>query len=58
MLGEGDFVILRSGGPIMTVLSVGDDNVLCEWTGEDGRVVRNTFYIACLWKLVDCESWG
>lgn len=42
-----DPVMLKSGGPIMEVLSVDSSGALCEW--EDGR---ETFPVACLYRLV------
>lgn len=44
----GDVVILKSGGPDMTVLSV--DGVECQWKDVDGTVNTHTFHDVMLVK--------
>ena len=39
----GDVVLLKSGGPSMTVVSVDEDEIGCVWTGDDGEPFRETF---------------
>jgi uncharacterized protein YodC (DUF2158 family) len=36
----GDVVLLRSGGPSMTVVSVDEDEIKCVWIGEEGELFR------------------
>ena len=47
-LHSGDFVRLRSGGPLMTVKSVQGDQVICDWGNEDGELQSGSFPIAML----------
>jgi uncharacterized protein YodC (DUF2158 family) len=35
---NGDHVRLRSGGPLMTVTSIQDDQVMCAWSEPDGQL--------------------
>jgi uncharacterized protein YodC (DUF2158 family) len=37
-LRSGDLVRLRSGGPLMTVVGIEDDQVNCAWTDRDGHI--------------------
>ena len=39
----GDVVLLKSGGPSMTVVSVGEDEIGCIWIGDEGEPFRETF---------------
>jgi uncharacterized protein YodC (DUF2158 family) len=39
----GDVVLLKSGGPSMTVVSVGEDEIGCIWIGDEGELFRETF---------------
>ena len=39
----GDVVLLKSGGPLMTVVSVDEDEIGCVWIGDDGEPFRETF---------------
>jgi uncharacterized protein YodC (DUF2158 family) len=36
----GDVVMLKSGGPSMTVASVAEDEITCLWFGEEGELFR------------------
>jgi uncharacterized protein YodC (DUF2158 family) len=38
----GSIVVLKSGGPDMTVASIGEDGVICVWF-EGKRCTRKTF---------------
>jgi uncharacterized protein YodC (DUF2158 family) len=40
-LQTGDLVRLRSGGPMMTVKSLHDDQVICSWWNEEGNEYRS-----------------
>ena len=44
----GDVVILKSGGPRMTVDAAGDEQCECAWFNDSGSFERNTFAIASL----------
>jgi uncharacterized protein YodC (DUF2158 family) len=39
----GDVVLLKSGGPSMTVVSVDEDEIRCIWIGDEGEPFRETF---------------
>lgn len=39
-LKAGDVVILKSGGPALTVSEVSDETVECVWIGEEGDLFR------------------
>ena len=45
VLHSGDLVRLRSGGPLMTVITVRNDQVICSWSGEDGEPRSGSFQI-------------
>ena len=38
----GDIVVLKSGGPPMTVVSVGEDEIDCVWCTDDGDFFRES----------------
>ncbi len=44
-------VIIKSGGPIMEVLSIEGNQVLCEWQ-HDGKIARGVFSKVILYRLV------
>jgi uncharacterized protein YodC (DUF2158 family) len=46
ILRTGDLVRLRSGGPLMTVDKVEDDQVICYYSTEYGEVRSGSFRIA------------
>lgn len=48
VLRAGDLVRVRSGGPLMTVISVQGDQVNCSWTDWDGRLESQIFPVATL----------
>lgn len=39
-LKAGDVVILKSGGPALTVAEVDGDKIECVWIGEEGELFR------------------
>jgi uncharacterized protein YodC (DUF2158 family) len=49
-LWSGDLVRLRSGGPLMTVKGIKDDQVDCFWTDGNGQVNADSFPIDVLVK--------
>jgi uncharacterized protein YodC (DUF2158 family) len=51
----GDVVLLRSGGPSMTVVSVDEDEIKCVWIGEEGELFRETIPPIAL-DLVETED--
>jgi uncharacterized protein YodC (DUF2158 family) len=48
---RGDLVRLKSGGPMMTVSAVKDDEVECIWTDDSGRPNDATFSTYVLQKF-------
>ncbi|WP_283811555.1 DUF2158 domain-containing protein [Bradyrhizobium betae] len=48
---RGELVRLRSGGPMMTVSAVKDDQVKCIWTDDSGRPDDATFPADVLQKF-------
>jgi uncharacterized protein YodC (DUF2158 family) len=40
----GDVVTLKSGGPRMTVVSDGADELVCQWFDERGHFRQETFH--------------
>lgn len=45
----GNKVMLRSGGPKMTVVKQVDDNAVCQWEGEEpGKLYILTVPLVCL----------
>jgi uncharacterized protein YodC (DUF2158 family) len=39
-LKAGDIVVLKSGGPALTVAEINGESVECVWIGEDGELFR------------------
>jgi len=52
---QGDVVVLKSGGPLMTVEAVRVDGVLCVWFDEKNNHKQATFPEAML-SLYDDEA--
>jgi uncharacterized protein YodC (DUF2158 family) len=50
-LKRGDLVRLRSGGPVMTVETVDDDQVKCIWSDLNGQPTDATFPVNVLQKF-------
>lgn len=50
-LHQGDRVRLRSGGPLMTVDAITNDQVECVWSGADGQMDEATFPAKMLQKF-------
>jgi uncharacterized protein YodC (DUF2158 family) len=49
---EGDVVVLESGGPSMTVISIESGGyLLCKWFDEAGKVSSQTFPASALRKI-------
>ena len=48
----GQIVMLKSGGPAMTVVSVGDNGVECVWIGDSGALFQETLPAVAL-DLID-----
>src|SRR5271154_5884626 len=44
----GDVVILKSGGHSMTVVAVGEADIDCLWTGDDGELFRQSIPLVAL----------
>jgi uncharacterized protein YodC (DUF2158 family) len=58
-LSPNDLVMLRSGGPALTVVDVGmyHGNVCCQWETKEGRRERSWFPVKCLRLLPNsCPS--
>ncbi len=48
----GDVVQLKSGGPLMTVSDIDNDEVYCNWFDKNNKLVENSFRLLQL-KIVD-----
>lgn len=55
MFKIGDVVQVKSGGPAMTVLAVGDE-VECVWYGEESETFRREKLPAILLEAVEFEE--
>jgi uncharacterized protein YodC (DUF2158 family) len=44
----GDVVVLKSGGPALTVAEVNDNDAECVWIGDDGDLFRETLPLVVL----------
>ena len=51
----GDVVVLKSGGPAMTVAAVEEDDVKCLWIGEEGELFREEIPAIAL-ELIETED--
>jgi uncharacterized protein YodC (DUF2158 family) len=54
-LKPGDVVVLKSGGQLLTVAEVSDQNVECIWIGEEGELFRETLPAVTL-QLAEVET--
>lgn len=52
---NGDIVMLKSGGPNMTIVDIKNNEAKVKWFGTCERCFENTFEIECL-KLVEQET--
>ena len=50
----GEVVLLRSGGPSMTVVAVDEDEIKCVWIGEEGELFRESLPPVAL-ELVETD---
>jgi uncharacterized protein YodC (DUF2158 family) len=48
----GHVVMLKSGGPTMTVVAVDGTDIACVWIGEEGALFRETLPAVAL-ELID-----
>jgi uncharacterized protein YodC (DUF2158 family) len=48
----GDVVQLKSGGPLMTVSDIEDEDVYCNWFDKNNKLVSSSFRLLQL-KIVD-----
>lgn len=50
-------VVLASGGPVMELESLdGEGRALCSWVGDDGKIARATFPLACLYRCRPADN--
>lgn len=56
----GDLVILKSGGPLMTIASLGQshtpNSATCHWFTTDGELKTFTFKLSALKIVSDSEA--
>ena len=52
----GDVVILKSGGHTMTVVTIGEDDIDCLWTGDDGTLFRQPISAIALTVVESAEA--
>lgn len=50
----GDVVLLKSGGPPMTVVSIDESEISCVWIGEEGQLFRETLPTIAL-ELIESD---
>tara|TARA_R110002095_G_scaffold117928_1_gene102854 strand:+ start:2287 stop:2460 length:174 start_codon:yes stop_codon:yes gene_type:complete len=55
LMKNGDIVMLKSGGPNMTIVDIKNNEAKVKWFGTCERCFENTFEIECL-KLVEQET--
>lgn len=51
----GSIVVLKSGGPAMTVVAVNEDDIECVWIGEEGDLFRQAIPAVAL-EAVEVEE--
>lgn len=51
----GSIVVLKSGGPAMTVVAVNEDDIECVWIGEEGDLFRQAIPAIAL-EAVEVEE--
>jgi uncharacterized protein YodC (DUF2158 family) len=44
----GDVVVLKSGGPALTIAEVNDDRADCVWLSDEGHLFRETLPLVVL----------
>ena len=49
----GNIVVLKSGGPAMTVISTAGDDVECVWIGDLGELFRHAIPAVALESAID-----
>ena len=49
---KGDVVRLKSGGPKMTVLSIGTSTLTCQWFDRNGKMHTSDFDLEMVDKFV------
>jgi len=57
-LKPGDVVLLKSGGPSMTVVSVDEGEIGCVWIGDGGELFRETLPHVALLVESDLKKGG
>lgn len=50
-VSEGDIVMLKSGGPEMTVICKDEDNVICKWF-RDSHCIEDDFNIKSIDRVI------
>ena len=50
----GDIVILKSGGPRMTIATVEERSALCEWFSDDQQAQSKSFALTSLKPDAQC----
>lgn len=54
-LEPGNVVMLKSGGPTMTVVAVDGSNIECVWIGDEGELFRETLPAVAL-ELIEIST--
>jgi len=54
-LEPGNVVMLKSGGPTMTVVAVDGTNIECVWIGDEGDLFRETLPAVAL-ELIELST--
>jgi uncharacterized protein YodC (DUF2158 family) len=55
-LEDGDIAQLRSGGPLMSVEEITDNQALCTWFDEAGKLQKRRFLLAALRKVSEADE--